>query len=442
MMSARTEADCLLDQGALYKSRVLLRLDHDAPIFAGFKAGAFSLYYGDEPIFHFDLEGRWQRAYLDGIHYLKALDTTVRAIDRVREGSNLVLRRRTLGYAEVSDLDQQIRQVALDLIDRLSADRLLRVDPQGESLRLDSETLRDFLERVVLWDAATWFAQRERYLATYPTTPFQPPDGINRVVLQASLGRSRPSTFDRESSNAYQPRSASEFEKHAKDVLRLWGVRIRQARAAYLSGSDILHQPPRDVCAYLSSIARMFPINGASEDATGLGSTAGAARLEGVHAFLEDFPETRPAQEDWKAYRTLHLKRVYLGLESGDPSIRKGYGKQWANQTLVEWVRDVKSADIHISLLLLDDAGGREHAVPHQEATVALLKQLDLGPGDVVALLDGSEVLEGHHHLSNLTAMSHVEHREAQAALRNALRPFQSERKVKVVPYSLDKQWM
>ena len=72
-----------------------LRLPGD-PIFAGFKQGAFSLYFGDAPIYHFDLEGRWQRAFVDGTHYLKGLDATVHAIDRVREGPNLVLKRQNV----------------------------------------------------------------------------------------------------------------------------------------------------------------------------------------------------------------------------------------------------------------------------------------------------------------------------------------------------------
>ena len=69
------------------------------------KAGAFSLYFGDEPIYHFDLEGRWQRAYLEALHYLKGLDAEVYEIDRVRVGPNLVLRRRKLSYGEAADLD-------------------------------------------------------------------------------------------------------------------------------------------------------------------------------------------------------------------------------------------------------------------------------------------------------------------------------------------------
>src|SRR5262249_14040615 len=87
-LAQQSETACLLDTGALYDTRVLLRPANGDPIFAGFKAGAFSLYFGDEPIYHFDLEGRWQRAFVKGIHYLKGLDGAVQSIDRVREGAN------------------------------------------------------------------------------------------------------------------------------------------------------------------------------------------------------------------------------------------------------------------------------------------------------------------------------------------------------------------
>ena len=115
-MDHRTEAACLLETGALYRKRIgLERTAGDGdPTFAGFKHGAFSLYFGDEPIYHFDLEGRWQRAYIEGIHYLKGLDAEVHAIDRVREGANLVLHRRKLSFGEAGDLDARIRSVALD----------------------------------------------------------------------------------------------------------------------------------------------------------------------------------------------------------------------------------------------------------------------------------------------------------------------------------------
>ena len=118
-----TEAACLLEQGASYRRRIGLKpvVTPGDPIFAGFKQGAFSLYFGDAPIYHFDLEGRWQRAFVDGTHYLKGLDATVHAIDRVREGPNLVLKRRTLTCAEAADFDERVRSTALELIAGLDA---------------------------------------------------------------------------------------------------------------------------------------------------------------------------------------------------------------------------------------------------------------------------------------------------------------------------------
>ncbi len=141
-MGHQTEAACLLESGALYARRVLLCPASGDPIFVGFKAAAFSLYFGDAPIYHFDLEGRWQRAFVDGTHYLKGLDTTVQAIDRIREGENLVLRRRTLGFAEASDLDGRVRSAALGVLEALGSGWLERVEPPSRARPLPSDELR------------------------------------------------------------------------------------------------------------------------------------------------------------------------------------------------------------------------------------------------------------------------------------------------------------
>ena len=152
----QTEASCLLQTGALYRRRVGL-VSATGPTdlrFAGFKKGAFSLYFGDAPIYHFDLEGRWQRAYVGATHYLKSLDTSVHAIDRVREGANLVLKRRALPDDEIRDLDRQIRDIALDLIAELDGGSLRRQEPpMDKALPLDNAALRDFLARIAHWDA-------------------------------------------------------------------------------------------------------------------------------------------------------------------------------------------------------------------------------------------------------------------------------------------------
>ena len=376
-MAQQTEAACLLEQGALYGVRVMLRPTEGAPIFAGFKQGAFSLYYGDEPIYHFDRDGRWQRAYVHGKHYLKALDTTVQSIDRVREGENLVLKRRTLSFAETSDLDALIRSTALDLIEQLGSGGLERVEPPAAKAQpLATDGLRDFLEQVAGWDAAAWFAHREKYLATYGALPFLPPDSQNALVLQATLGHADGVTFGGGAAAPHYVRSSEEFAAHARDVAKLFGQRLIQYRNIFLAGSDVLRRPIDAVTAYLETIAQCFPLEAAGVRAP----SHPQPRLESVHAFLDDLAAPRYTVEQWRTLRSRQLRRVVLGVESGVPAVRGLYRKEWANQDLATTVADLKRAEISVGVVVLVGAGGEENSGRHLAATAELINSLELAP--------------------------------------------------------------
>lgn len=436
-MALQTEAECLLDTGALYGVRVMLRSLQGEPIFAGFKQGAFSLYYGDGPIYHFDREGRWQRAFIHGIHYLKGLDNTIQAIDRVREGANLVLKRRTLFFAEASDLDASIRTTALDLLEALTAGALERVEPPAQVQSLTTEALCDFLERVVEWDATAWFAHREKYLATYGVLPFLPPDSQNSLTLQATLGHADGIVFGGGAAAPYYQRTIEEFATHTREVVKLFGQRRLQYRNIFLAGSDVLRLPSETVTAYLETIARSALCAGAGESGE---ASEPSPRLEAVHAFLDNPAGPRPSVEEWRKYRQNQLRRVILGVESGDPTVRGLYRKAWANDDLIALVSDLKQADLAVGVMVLVDAGGAEHASSHLAATTELINALDLGKGDIVSLLDAHEFRDPDRSTLNFTPLAGLRRTEQQAALKHALLPLRANRGVKVVPYSLEKQ--
>lgn len=440
-MAQQTEAACLLDSGALYGTRVLLQPPGEGdPIFAGFKAGAFSLYFGDEPIYHFDREGRWQRAYLQGTHYLKALDTTVQAIDRVRDGANLVLKRRTLRFAEASDLDAQVRATALELLEALGTHRLARVEPPPKARALSTDALRDMLEQVAGWDAAAWFAHRERYLATYGPLPFLPPDSQNPVIVQATLGHAGGIAFGQGAAAEHYIRTPAEFADHARAVARLLGQRIAQSRNVFLAGSDVLRRPVADVAAYLETIAQVFPIEPEASRLRAQDRTDETARLDGVHAFLDNPALPRPALDDWKRFASLHLRRVSLGVESGDPIVRQLYRKDWENADLITLVTDLKRAGLAVTVVVLVDAGGQEHAEAHLAGTASLIEELELGAGDLVAMLDSAEVRDPACTDPGFTPLPRAHFSAQQARLKEALLPVRTRRGAKVVPYSLEKQ--
>ncbi|MHB1560278.1 MAG: hypothetical protein ACYC61_22735 [Isosphaeraceae bacterium] len=435
-MEHRTEAACLLETGALYRERVGLTRSDDPGglVFAGFKQGAFSLYFGDEPIYHFDREGRWQRAFLDGRHYLKGLDGKVYAIDRPREGANMVLHRTKLTPGQTAELDERIRRVAVDLTATIGSGRLQRHEPPAGSVRpLGNAGLLEFLARIGRWDAVAWKAQDDRYRAIYAPLPFLPPECQNAVVVQATKGRRTAGIFVASPAGEPLIRTPEAFEQHTCEVAGLWGKRLLQARVVYLSDSTVLHQPAEWVNQYLEAIGRTFPIRAEVEP--------GMARIDGVHLFLDDFRGLEIGPGDWRGFIERGLVRLNLGVESGFPETRSFYQNAWSDDELRATVVAAKAAGLGISVLTFVGAGGVRYAEDHVASTARLLASLDLARGDFVFLLDENELGERRVDEAVFEPLRGAAWSDQQSRLKKALEPLRA-RGIKVLPYTMEKQWM
>jgi len=442
-MALQTEAACLLETGALYGLRVMFQPEQGDPIFAGFKQGAFSLYYGDEPIFHFDREGRWQRAFVQGIHYLKGLDATVQAIDRVREGKNMILKRRTLSFAEASDLDALIRGTAISLGEALTSGKLRRVEPPAkEGIEpMEDLLLLDILERVARWDASAWFAYREKYLAAHGVLPFLPADCQSSLIVQGTLGNKGDSGFGGGSASPYHARSPQEFIDHVRAVRRLVGTRLLQCRQVFLAGGDVLTRPFVDLESMLKTIEANL-IDAPLDESIGELAWTGrlAHRLNAVHAFLDQPGEVSLSTDQWLSLREHRLERVIVGVESGDPDIRLLFGKRWENATLHSLVASLKQAGIGVGIVVLVGAGGERSTEQHVSETARLVNSLSLAPGDLVSLMDLREFQVNTPTLTGEGPLSGEQWARELSAHKEALSPSRKERGVKIVPYSLEKQ--
>jgi len=244
----RTEAECLLEQGALYGKRVGLRGEDQPMVFAGFKQGVFSLYFGDAPIFHFDLDGRWQHAFLRGRHYLKGLDASIHEIDRVREGPNLILKRRFLDEGEAARLDEEVRGAATALLESLGDSTPRREHPpKGKAKAIADDELRAVLNQIGAWSASAWDDVRVRYRGAYGPLPFTPPDCQKAVIVQATVGTPNGRSFGGGPAHEHSVRGLSEFERHVQDVAALAGRRLLQTKGVFLAGADVLRRPGSDV---------------------------------------------------------------------------------------------------------------------------------------------------------------------------------------------------
>jgi radical SAM superfamily enzyme YgiQ (UPF0313 family) len=134
------------------------------------------------------------------------------------------------------------------------------------------------------------------------------------------------------------------------------------------------------------------------------------------------------------------LIRVSLGIESGDPSIRAGFGKHWTDDDLQAVVSSIKAAGIGVSILTLVGIGGGDRAEAHESETARLIKSLDLGPGDLVFLLDANEMKVPGSTDDGVTPLMGEAWSAQQTRMKLALKP-EAKGLWKVLPYSLDKQW-
>ena len=89
---------------------------------------------------------------------------------------------------------------------------------------------------------------------------------------------------------------------------------------------------------------------------------------------------------------------LYLGVETGDPELRKKINKGSTAQTCIEMGRKIKDAGIKLSVTVLLGIAGREGSLAHARATGELLSAMD--PNYVgaltVMLIPGTPLYEEH----------------------------------------------
>ncbi|HEU5115902.1 MAG TPA: hypothetical protein VFT74_04430 [Isosphaeraceae bacterium] len=420
-MPPETEAACLLRSGLAFPSRVGLVETDGNLVFAGFKPGGFALYLGDEPYFHFDLEGRWQRALVSGTHFLKELNGSVEAIDRRRVADALTLHRRRLSLAETLDLDASIRSVALRLIQALQDGSIHLESPPEPGREVSHSDLLSMLDRIADWDDAAWFRQRERYLATYAPSGFLPPSCPSPIVLQASVLE--------DASRGFSPvpavlRTPGEFADHVRSVAALLGRRAVQARGLVIQHGDFWNQPAEVIRPYLERASEVFPLSSKTTRPRLSERSMDEPMLDGFYAFLPNLSGLGPDRVGWAMLTQLGLRRVDLGADSVFSVDR---------ETLKSRVRDLQDAGIGVGLVLLLGAEPGRSTDEEAQATVSLVNDLGLRPNDHVYLMEAPEVLEA-------PSADQPEPEPRIPSVRARLLQTRPKGGYRVVPYSLSKQ--
>lgn len=405
--------------GAGRPERVTLSLKRDATTLA----------VDTVPSFTFDLKGRLVGGFDNGRTYRRTLDHRVVEKRSTGGGDERARERRTLSREERRALVARAYGHARRTRDALDT---------GAVVVLNSTVADDVwrprgvtaLEAIAAWDDDTLEADASAFRSVYEAIGILPPDQYRALVLQATQGcsynRCTFCTFYR--GQGFRIKTPTEFESHIRAVTAFHGVALPLYRSIFLGEANALVAPQRLLVPMLDLVNRELEV--APADLSGVGRAAWlAARpaaFDGIYAFVSALDALRKGPDDIAELRARGLRRVYIGLESGDEGLLRFLNKPNTAAQALAGVRDIKAGGVAVGVVVMLGVGGDAYAAPHVTHTADILNRMDLSGGDILYFSEyvdspGSEygARAAEEHIAPLSAQDIRAQRAAiQARLR------------------------
>jgi radical SAM superfamily enzyme YgiQ (UPF0313 family) len=235
--------------------------------------------------------------------------------------------------------------------------------PRGDSA---AEAVRR-LQAIVALDAGALRDDTARFLAASGPVGILPPDQYLALVVRVTEGCSwNACTFCRLYRDVpFRWRRPDELLAHLAALREYFGPAIALRRSVFLGDANALCLAHDRLLPLVEAVSRELP---------------GAP----LFSFLDAWTGQRKGPSEWRAYAALGLRRVYVGLETGDPGLLAWLEKPGSPQDAVDLVAALHEAGIGAGVIVLLGAGGERFAEAHAGRTAEVLTAMRLGPGDFV----------------------------------------------------------
>lgn len=360
----------------------------------GIREHGFALYTGRGDAFHFDPEGRLRRAaFVEGddraVHYLRGLDGRLLEKRPLPDG-----RRASRRSGPVRDAGDRRRIYArahgavLDALEGLREHRAGRTAPPFESG--EEASSRRLLERAARYDPRRLERETRRFLEVYRPPGVLPPDRYGSLVLQATEGCAYTGcTFcTLYSGQRYRVKGPEEFLEHIRRVKAFAGGALPLHRGVFLGEANALSAPRDRLLRFFEHLHRELPglVRTRAAGPTGPTGPPGSRPARGVASFSDVFTTRGERSEELEDLAALGLRRVFLGVETGDEGLLEFLRKPASNERVRERVASLKGAGVSVGVILLIGAGGERFGERHVERSIDLVRSLPLDRGDAVYL--------------------------------------------------------
>ena len=342
--------------------------------------GSFSLVLSPLATLTFDKAGRPLGLYEKGFYVAHGLDGRCLEKKWVWEGAPQA--RRHLRELPPPERDE-IRRRCLELL-TVAQQYLPDVARRGSLARFrhgraqtpsaqEASRLLEFLSRFV---KDQWNEDIERFNRLWHPIGILPPDQYLALVIQVVEGCAwNQCTFcDFYAHRPFRVRTIDQIRQHTDEAVSFFGPALSGRCSIFLGDANAFQAPPALLIPLAQELAGRFPAL----------ATAQPDGVGGLYAFAEAARLSAWTVPQLKAMAQAGLRRVYLGVETGWDPLRQSLRKPGSGETVLTALAKLKEAGIHLGLIVLLGAGGREQAADHVRETAALIRKALLGPGDMV----------------------------------------------------------
>ena len=223
------------------------------------------------------------------------------------------------------------------------------------------------LATIVAMNGAALRDDAARFLAASGPVGVLPPDQYLALVVRLTEGCSwNACSFCRLYRDMpFRWKRPDELVAHVAALRAYFGLSIALRRSVFLGDANALCLAHDRLLPLVEAVAAQFP---------------GAP----LFSFLDAWTGQRKTAANWRDYAAFGLKRVYVGLETGDPGLLAWLEKPGSPQEAVDLVGALHEAGIAAGVIVLLGAGGERFAAAHVARTAEALTAMRLGPEDLV----------------------------------------------------------
>ncbi|MBI5879166.1 MAG: radical SAM protein [Chloroflexi bacterium] len=344
------------------------------PLIVNVRRESIILMEGADREYTFDRAGRLVGVFRDGRRYRRSLQNTVLAKQAgPRRGVSARLRR-MLAAAEVQALVDEAYGFA-----------------RGAAARLDdAPQTRDALARVAGYDYARLERERADFDRLYRPITILPPDQYLALYLQATEGCSY---NDCAFCGFYQDRrfhvkSLDEFRAHVRDVRAFFGDGLSLRRSLFLGDANALVIPQREIVPLFDQLNADLAIlpRDLAAPARAARQFANPVHFHGIYSFIDAFSTKRKSAQDYAELAGRGLRRVYVGLETGDAELLRFLGKPNTPGEVIHLVESLKAGGVAAGVIVLAGAGGATYDERHVRETARIVNAMPLDRHDLIYL--------------------------------------------------------